>query len=196
VFPALLLAAFGVWFVAWGVAPSYREDWLLENLLVFVAVPALVWGHARLRFSNGAYLCLFLFFCLHEVGAHYTYSEVPYREWLPLLDVTERNHYDRLVHFAYGLLVTPSLFQVFEAYAPARAAWRWLLPATSMFGHSVIYEGVEWAAAELFGGDLGVAYLGTQGDEWDAQKDMLLAALGTVLSLCAIALRARWRRAR
>jgi putative membrane protein len=194
VFPALLLAAFAVWFVAWGVAPSYREDWLLENLLVFAAVPALVWGHSRLRFSNGAYLCLFVFFCLHEVGAHYTYSEVPYREWLPALDVTERNHYDRLVHFGYGLLVTPALFQVFEAYAPARSAWRWLLPATSMFGHSVIYEGVEWAAAEIFGGDLGVAYLGTQGDEWDAQKDMALAALGTVLSLCAIAVRRRRRR--
>jgi putative membrane protein len=187
VFPALLLAAFAVWFVAWGVSPSYREDWLLENLLVFAAVPGLVWAHRRLRFSNGAYLCLFVFFCLHEVGAHYTYSEVPYREWLPALAVTERNHYDRLVHFTYGLLVAPSLFQVFEAYAPGRAAWRWLLPATSMFGHSVIYEGVEWAAAVMFGGDLGVAYLGTQGDPWDAQKDMALAALGTVLSLCAIA---------
>jgi putative membrane protein len=189
VFPAVLLALFTVWFVAWGIAPSDRADWLLENALVLLAVPALVWGHRRLRFSNGAYLCLFLFLCLHEVGAHYTYSEVPYREWIPALDVTARNHYDRLVHFAYGLLVTPALFQVFEVYAPARAGWRWLLPATSMFGQSVIYEGVEWAAAELFGGDLGVAYLGTQGDEWDAQKDMALAALGTVLSLGAIAAR-------
>jgi putative membrane protein len=60
-----------------------------------------------------------------------------------------------------------------------------------MFGHSVIYEGVEWAAAEIFGGELGVAYLGTQGDPWDAQKDMALAALGTTLSLCTIALRAK-----
>jgi putative membrane protein len=187
VFPVVLLVLFGVWFVAWGIAPSYREDWLLENLLVFGAVPALVWGRSRLRFSNRAYLCLFVFFCLHEVGAHYTYSEVPYREWLPALAVSARNHYDRLVHFAYGLLVTPALFEVFRAYAPARAAWRWLLPATSMFGHSVIYEGIEWAAAELFGGDLGAAYLGTQGDEWDAQKDMALAALGTTLSLCALA---------
>ena len=194
--PALLLAAFAVWFVAWGVAPSYREDWLLENLLVFAAVPALVWGHGRLRLSNRAYVCLFVFFCLHEIGAHYTYSEVPYRQWIPALAFTERNHYDRLVHFAYGLLVTPAWFELFRAYAPGRGAWRWLLPATSMFGHSVIYEGVEWAAAVIFGGDLGVAYLGTQGDPWDAQKDMALAALGTALSLTAIAARERRRSAR
>ena len=195
-FPAVLLGAFGVWFVAWGIAPRFREDWLLENVLVFAAVPALVWAYPRLRFSNRAYLLLFVFFCLHEIGAHYTYSLVPYREWIPALASTGRNHYDRLVHFAYGLLVTPALFEVFEAYSPGRAAWRWLLPATSMFGHSVIYEGVEWAAAEIFGGDLGVAYLGTQGDPWDAQKDMLFAALGTTLSLCIIGLRGRLTRRR
>lgn len=190
-FPAILLALFSLWFVAWGIAPSFREDWLLENLLVFVAVPTLVWGHSRLRFSNKAYLALFVFFCLHEVGAHYTYSLVPYREWIPALAGSERNHYDRLVHFCYGLLVTPAMFEVFEAYAPGRSAWRWLLPALCMFGHSVIYELIEWTAAELFGGDLGVAYLGTQGDAWDAQKDMVLAALGAVVSLATIALTQR-----
>jgi putative membrane protein len=196
VFPAVLLALFCSWFIALGIAPSFREDWLLENLLVVAALPALVWGHGRLRFSNAAYFALFAFFCLHEVGAHYTYSLVPYRDWIPALAGTERNHYDRLVHFCYGLLVTPAVFEVFAAYAPARAAWRWLLPATSMFGHSVIYELVEWAAALLFGGELGVAYLGTQGDPWDAQKDMVLAACGTVAALVGIALCARLARRR
>jgi putative membrane protein len=191
-----LLALFGVWFALLGIAPHFREDWLLENLLVFAAAPALVWGYRRLRFSNAAYLALFIFFCLHEVGSHYTYSLVPYREWIPALDVTERNHYDRLVHFAYGLLVTPAMFEVFAAYSPGRAAWRWLLPATSMFGHSVVYELIEWAAAEIFGGDLGVAYLGTQGDPWDAQKDMVLAASGTVIALCALGWREHRHRRR
>ena len=190
-FPAVLLAVFLVWFVAWGIAPSFREDWLLENLLVFVAVPTLMWAYPRFRFSNRAYLALFVFFSLHEVGAHYTYSLVPYRDWIPALALTERNHYDRLVHYAYGLLITPAMWEVFQAYSPGRAAWRWLLPATTMFGHSVIYELVEWAAAEIFGGELGVAYLGTQGDPWDAQKDMVLAALGTVTSLAWIARRER-----
>jgi len=194
VFPAVLLGAFLVWFAAWGIAPSFREDWLLENALVFVAVPTLLWAHSRFRFSNRAYFALFVFFCLHEVGAHYTYSLVPYREWIPVLAGTERNHYDRLVHLAYGLLVTPAMWEVFQAYSPGRAAWRWLLPATTMFGHSVIYELVEWAAAEIFGGDLGVAYLGTQGDPWDAQKDMVLAALGTTTALCTIALHQRFGR--
>jgi putative membrane protein len=200
--PLALLLAFLVWFLALAIAPSYREDWLLENLLVFVAVPLLVWTYPRFRFSNRVYLGLFVFFCLHEVGSHYTYSEVPYDAWLRALvgrDLTSlfgfgRNHYDRLVHFAYGLLVTPALWQVFEGYAPARGAWRWLLPATAMFGHSLSYELIEWAAAVLFGGDLGVAYLGTQGDPWDAQKDMALAASGTVLALTGIAILERRRR--
>ena len=72
-FPAVLLGAFGVWFVAWGIAARFREDWLLENVLVFAAVPALVWAYPRLRFSNRAYLLLFVFFfpsarLLHRVA--------------------------------------------------------------------------------------------------------------------------------
>ena len=64
------------------IEPFDRRDWLLENLLVFIAVPLLVANYRRLRFSNFAYTCLFVFFVLHEIGAHYTYSEVPWREWL------------------------------------------------------------------------------------------------------------------
>ena len=211
-YPLALLILFCVIFAALGIAPAYRQDWLLENMLVLVAVPSLVLTHRRLRFSNFAYTCLFIFFVLHEIGAHYTYSEVPWQEWLATMTggysgsgaIAVRNHFDRLVHFSYGLLVMPAAWELLQARAAPRGIWRYLLPVLFLVSHSVIYELIEWGAAIVFGGDLGAAYLGTQGDEWDAQKDMALAALGAVTGLLLVVTRsrlrsrgaARWPRAR
>jgi putative membrane protein len=146
-----------------------------------------------LRFSNRAYTCMFVFFVLHAVGAHYTYSEVPWREWLHLQDAAagpgpaNRNNYDRFVHFSYGLLVLPAVCELMQARMSPRGIWVWLMPVFFVMSHSVIYETVEWLAAEVFGGELGAAYLGTQGDEWDAQRDMTCAFGGAVFALLATA---------
>jgi putative membrane protein len=188
-YPLALLVAFATIWSALAIAPWYRQDWLLENAAVFVAVPLFVATCPRLRFSNLAYTCLFVFLVLHEIGAHYTYSEVPWREWFSAITgehgaTTGRNHYDRLVHFCYGLLVLPAAWDLFAARADPRGLWRWLMPLLFVVSHSVIYELIEWLAAEVFGGDLGMAYLGTQGDVWDAQKDMALAAVGA--AVCTI----------
>ena len=188
-YPAVLLLVFGAVWTALAIAPSYRQDWLLENVLVFVAIPLLVATSRSLRFSNRAYTCMFVFFVLHAIGAHYTYSEVPWREWLPLQDAgtepgpASRNHYDRFVHFSYGLLMFPAAWELFTVRANPQRLWRYVMPVTFLMAHSVIYEMIEWGAAEIFGGDLGVAYLGTQGDEWDAQKDMALATAGILVGL-------------
>lgn len=198
-YPAALLAAFIVIFVALGLAPRYREDWLLENLLVLIAVPVLILTRHRLRFSNFAYTCIFVFFAIHEIGAHYTYSEVPYDAWFEAAFGTglnallgfERNHFDRLVHFLYGLLITPAAIELFAHYGRYPRVWAALFPLLFIVSHSVVYELVEWAAAMIFGGDLGQAYLGTQGDIWDAQKDMALAALGAVITVTACGLAGR-----
>ena len=98
-----------------------------------------------------------------------------------------RNHYDRFVHFCYGLLMLPVAWDLFAERASPRGLWRWLMPPLFVMSHSVIYELVEWLAAETFGGDLGMAYLGTQGDIWDAQKDMALAATGAVVGTILMA---------
>lgn len=198
-YPAALLAAFAVIFVALGVAPSYRQDWLLENMLVLVAVPVLVVTRHRLRFSGVAYTCMFVFFSVHEIGAHYTYSEVPYDAWfraafgtsLDALLGFERNHFDRLVHFLYGLLITPAAIELFARYGRYPRVWAALFPFFFIVSHSVVYELIEWGAALVFGGDLGQAYLGTQGDIWDAQKDMALAALGAAVTVSGYALAGR-----
>ena len=198
-YPAALLALFGVWFVALGVAPHYRQDWLLENLLVFLIVPLLVATYRRLRFSNLAYTGIVVFLVLHEIGAHHTYSLVPYDAWATRLTGGtisdwfgfERNHFDRLVHFSYGICFAPATLELFEAKAPPKGAWRFILPLAFMNSHAVLYETLEWVATAVFGGDLGAAYLGTQGDVFDAQKDMALAFTGSVIALALLLLRRR-----
>ena len=185
-YPGILLGLFCALWLALAIAPLYRQDWLLENLLVLVAVPVLVATRHRLRFSDFAYTCVFAFFCIHEVGAHYTYSLVPYDQWFAAAFGTglnellgfERNHFDRFVHFLYGLLITPAAIELFARYGRYPRVWAALFPLLFITSHSVIYELVEWTAALVFGGELGQAYLGTQGDVWDAQKDMALALLG------------------
>lgn len=193
-YPLSLLAAYLAIWLALAIDPVFRKDWLLENIIVFVAVPLFVLTARRLRFSDFTYTCLFAFFVLHAIGAHYTYSLVPYADWWQALGggaPEGRNHYDRFVHFIYGLLVTPAAVEVFEHYGRYSRPWAFLMPWMFMAGHSVIYELIEFAAAIAFGGDLGQAYLGTQGDVWDSQKDMALALAGATLTLVLLAAHGR-----
>jgi putative membrane protein len=193
-YPLCLLAAYLAIWLALAINPVFRKDWLLENIIVFVAVPLFVLTARRLRFSDFTYTCLFAFFVLHAIGAHYTYSLVPYADWWQALGggaPEGRNRYDRFVHFIYGLLVTPAAVEVFEHYGRYSRPWAFLMPWMFMAGHSVIYELIEFAAAIAFGGDLGQAYLGTQGDVWDSQKDMALALAGATLTLVLLAAHGR-----
>ncbi len=198
-YPLTLLALFVLLWLALAIAPVFRSDWLLENLLVFIAVPMFVLTARRLRFSDFAYTCLFLFFSLHAIGAHYTYSLVPYDQWFEALGGEslngllgfQRNHYDRLIHFAYGLLVTPAAVEIFAHYGRYPRSWAALFPFLFMASHAVIYELIEYAAVLVFGGDLGQAYLGTQGDIWDGQKDMALALSGSAITVTALAIAGR-----
>lgn len=188
--PLALLTAFVAIWIALAIAPRHRPAWLLENVAVVLAVPMLIWSYRRLPLSNASYVAIFAFLVLHAIGAHYTYSEVPYDDWgrslfgFSLDEVMgfSRNHYDRAIHFLYGLLITPAIVELFAARAPPQHIWRWILPVSFVMSHSVAYELVEWAVALVFGGG-GVAYLGAQGDPWDAQQDMLLATLGSVLAI-------------
>jgi putative membrane protein len=142
-----------------------------------------------------SYTLLFLFLCLHTVGAHYTYSLVPYDAWFrsltgrTLSSVTgwERNHFDRLVHLLYGLLLAYPAREVFLRVADVHGFWGYYLPLDVAMATSMLYELIEWGAASAFGGELGTAYLGTQGDPWDAQKDMALATVGAVIAMLVTA---------
>lgn len=190
-FLAILAVLFLIEWILLAIEPRHRSDWLLENVLVGVAIVALVLAYRPFPLSRISYLLIFLFLGLHTVGAHYTYSEVPYREWLQQLGITldedGRNHFDRLVHFCYGLLLAYPIREMFIRIATVRGFWGYFLPLDLTMSTSMLYELIEWGAAEIFGGDLGIAYLGTQGDVWDAQKDMALASLGALLAMCVTA---------
>jgi len=179
-----------VW-AALAIAPLDRKDWALENVLVIFIVPVLVLSRKKFPLSRISYTAIFIFLCLHEVGAHYTYAKVPYDAWFSSLTGStlngllglERNHFDRLAHFSFGFLLAYPIREVFLRVADVRGVWGYYLPLDVTMATSMLFELFEWGAAELFGGDLGVAYLGTQGDVWDAHKDMALAMLGAIIAM-------------
>lgn len=173
------------------INPHDRGDWLMENVLVVVAGIVLWVIRGKFAFSRLSYTLIFLFLCLHEVGSHYTYAKVPYDEWFRWLTGTtlnsllgwERNNYDRVVHFFYGFLFAYPIREIFLRVADVRGFWGYFLPLDLTMSSSMLYELVEWGVAALWGGELGMAYLGTQGDVWDAHKDMALASLGALLAM-------------
>jgi putative membrane protein len=174
------------WWVLMAIQPKHFDDWLLENVLVVVAAGLLVFTYKSFPLSRVSYTCIFVFMMLHALGAHYTYAEVPYQQWFPFLQ-GERNHFDRLVHFLYGLLLAYPIREVFLRIANVRGFWGYFLPLDLTMSTSMLFELIEWGAVLVVGGDLGQAYLGTQGDEWDAHKDMALASLGALISMCVTA---------
>jgi putative membrane protein len=194
-YPRLLFALLAALSILLAIAPHDRSDWVLENVLLFGGVAVLVATHKALPLSRVSYTLIFLFLCLHSVGAHYTYSLVPYDAWfesltgrtLSSLPGWERNQFDRLVHFSYGLLLAYPAREVFLRVADVRGFWAYYLPLDVVMATSMLYELIEWGAASAFGGDLGVAYLGTQGDPWDAQKDMALATVGAIIAMTTTA---------
>jgi putative membrane protein len=195
-----LLGVFLLVLIASAIKPWHPSDYLLENALVVPAIAVLIFTRNKLPLSKLSYTLIFAFLCLHELGAHYTYSEVPYDAWFESLFGTtlnemlgfERNHFDRLVHFAYGLLFAYPIRELVLRIGGMKGFWGYFLPLDVTMSTSLIYELVEWAAAESFGGELGMAYLGTQGDVWDAHKDMTLAALGALIAMGVTAF-VNWR---
>lgn len=183
--------------------PLFPADWYVEHILV-LAVLLVLWAiYRKLPFSRLSWTLVFLFLYLHELGAHYTYSKVPYdtwcQQWLGFsLNETfgwQRNHFDRAVHFLYGFLLAYPIREMFLSLANARGFWGYFLPLDLTLSTSALYELIEWAAAEVFAGEIGQAYLGTQGDVWDAHKDMALATLGALIAML-ITLAVNWRHQR
>ena len=171
--------------------PFDRFDWLLENLLVFIYGVLLAATYQRFAFSNLSYGLFTLFITLHLTGAHYTYAETPLGFWLMEWLELSRNHFDRIAHFAYGLLCAYPLYELLRRRAHTGRGWSGLLAVTLVIGLSGSYEVIEMVVALLVSPELGDAYLCTQGDSWDAQKDMGLALLGAIVAIIATLLWSR-----
>lgn len=181
--PHLLLAWYLLCWIWLAIAPVDRRDWILENLLAVVFVAALVATYRRFQFSNRAYVLITLFLTLHAVGAHYTYAEVPLGFWIKDVFSLSRNPFDRIVHFAYGLLLVLPIRELLIRSAGVGAWWSGFLSVAVVLAQSGFFEVVEAIVAELVSPELGAAYLGIQGDLWDAQKDMTAAFAGALLMI-------------
>jgi len=183
----------GIFLILWAALAFNVHDrtaWLLENALVFIFMgPSLyLFMHHKMRTTG--YICLLVFLIFHTIGAHYTYSKVPYNEWTSSLfgfSLNDtfgwtRNHYDRWVHFLWGLLLYKPLRDVFGYYTKLKNAWQIVFALLLIMATSSVYELIEWAVAEIMGDGVGPTYIGTQGDVWDAQKDQALAILGSFIA--------------
>ncbi len=158
------------------------KNWLVENTLTVIALLLLIVLYTKHRFSDFSYLLICIFLCLHVYGSKYTYAENLLGYWLQDVFHSSRNHYDRLVHLSFGLLLYYPMQECLLKWLkiPKRLALR--LPVLIILSASGLYEIIEWLVADVFFVEQGISYLGTQGDVWDAQKDMAMAFLGVVLA--------------
>jgi putative membrane protein len=162
------------------------NNWMLENTLTILFLIFLVTTFRTYQFSDLSYLLIFVYLSLHVYGSKYTYAENPIGYWIKDLFDAQRNHYDRIVHFCFGFLLAYPMRELFLKWLKYPIIVAWVLPVEVTLSISGFYELIEWAVADVFFQAQGQAYLGTQGDVWDAQKDIFLAFSGAILATTVV----------
>ena len=183
--PSHLVLLLGVIIVfAWsGWHPHDCLTWWLEIFPGLAGLIVLMATYRRFRFTTLCYTLIALHICLLCVGGHYTYARVPLFDWLREVFGWHRNHYDRLGHFAQGLVPAMIAREIFiRLNVIAKRGWMPFLIVCVCLAISAFYELIEWWTA-LVSGDAAVSFLGTQGDVWDTQEDMLMALIGAICAL-------------
>lgn len=178
-----LLLGVVIVFVWSGWQPHDRLTWWLEIFPGLAGLIVLGTTYRRFRFTTLCYTLIALHIAILCVGGHYTYARVPLFDWLRDVFGWHRNHYDRLGHFAQGLVPAMIAREVFTRLnVIAKRGWMPFLVLSVCLAISAFYELIEWWTA-LVSGDAAVSFLGTQGDVWDTQADMLMALIGAICAL-------------
>ncbi|MCC6494381.1 MAG: DUF2238 domain-containing protein [Pirellulales bacterium] len=196
------LLIFAIFLVGSCIAPPYPDYLLMQHVPTVAAAVALSAVSSRYAISRRSFALIVVFLCLHTLGARYLYSYVPYDTWaerwlgIPINPTFgwERNHYDRLVHFSYGLLLALPIQEFQRRHWGVSSALAPVLAAECILATSAAYELAEWMVAVVYTPDMAEKFLGQQGDMFDAQKDMALATSGAVIAVCTSAWWARRRR--
>ena len=199
-FQIVLLLLFLLFFVASCVNPPYRQFLLMQHVPTVLAALLLAYLSNKFIIGRWSFSSIILFLCLHTLGARYLYSYVPYDVWTDkLLGVRlseifgfERNHYDRVVHFSYGLLLAVPVQEFERRYLRLSKVLTALLALEFIIATSAIYELLEWLVAVVFTPEWADKFLGQQGDIFDAQKDTAQATAGAVVSISLVAVWDRW----
>lgn len=186
----LLLLSLVGWYAvlfAWlAYSPVDRQFWAIASILPALFVMGLIATYRYLPLSPLSYVLITVFLTLHTIGVHYTYSEVPAGAWLDGVLHLGRNHFDRIVHFSFGFLLAYPMEEAFRLLGHARGWVLYYLPVITVLGLSGLWEIIEAWVTQAIHPELGPAYLGAQGDIWDAQKDMAAAMYGSLLCMAIL----------
>lgn len=190
-----LVAFLALWALSC-IAVPHPEYFVMQHVPTVVAVVVLVVAERKQLVDRLGFAMIVGFLLLHLLGARYLYSFVPYDDWAEHLSgmrVTDyfgfrRNHYDRLVHFCFGLLFVYPLWRFFKRRLGVVGAWPAVLAVCMVLAAGAVYEIGEWLTAMTFAPDWADAYNGQQGDAWDAERDMAIAAIGALLGTGLVSL--------
>lgn len=177
----IYLIVFAICWVVTYLNTTDMANWWTENALTILFLVGITTTYRKFKFSDLSYSFIFIYILLHIYGAEYTYAENPFGYWLKDTLHLERNQYDRIVHFSFGFMLAYPMRDYFKNWFQWPVWVCWVLPCEITLSFSGMYELIEWGVADIFFPAQGHAYLGSQGDVWDAQKDMGLAFLGAVL---------------
>ena len=200
-FQFVLLSLFTIFFVLWLQDPPYQLHAMIHVVPTWVAVAILLASIWFFTLSNTSFALVVGFLSLHVLGTRYVYLYVPYDQWsLQIFGTTisetlhlSRNHFDRVVHFSYGLLIAPMARELIVRLTRVGSPWSYLAAIQFILASSMLFELAEWGGAICLAPQFADSYLGQQGDRWDAHKDMALAAAGSVLSMLVTAVVCRIR---
>ena len=169
-----------------GIRPHDRATWMMEVAPIFIAVPILLATARRFPLTPLVYRLIFVHALVLMLGGHYTYARVPLGFWVQELLGLARNHYDRLGHFVQGFVPAMVAREILLRRSPLRPGrWLFVIVTSIALAVSACYEFIEWWAA-LAGGEAATDFLGTQGDVWDTQWDMLMALIGSMAGQIAL----------
>ena len=181
-YASFLLIIFSIYWIIMAFNVHERYMWFIENVLMFIFLTIILITYRKFKFSALSYTLFFLFLILQTIGAHYTYRFVPF-DWVTNTFHFERNNYDRLVHFSYGFLLAFPIRELFIKITNTKNILSFLIPIQWALGTGALYEIIEWLFAILSNEGESNAFLGSQGDIWDAQADMALAGLGALIAM-------------
>ena len=175
-------------FLYLAIDPNDRAVWAVENIPVVIVFGYLVLTYKKFSFSLGSYIMMSFWLVLHTIGAHFTFANVPF-DFVNNLFGFERNNFDRFAHFSVGFFAYPIVEYILRNRWTTNYRFALFVGFMTIMGVAAVYELNEWAFAVLTGGsDVGLEYLGVQGDVWDAQKDMCCDGAGALVALLVYSL--------
>jgi putative membrane protein len=180
-FPHYLFITYAIFFALLAIHPFSRKDWIAENLPIVLIVLFLVLTFKKFRFSNCSYAAMSGLIFLHTIGGHYTFERVPFGFITDLFHFS-RNNFDRLAHFSVGFYAYPAAEYLSRKKLTSSLTLMALFGIFTVFTIASVYEIIEWLSAANMDPVTANAFLGSQGDIWDAQKDMLADGLGALVA--------------